>query len=75
MPEPDETRERIRQWTARIEAEGFDARPMPEWWDWAVAAAQYHLPTCDWIKTGVSSGHCSCALTRVIARIIQEARR
>lgn len=48
---------------------------VPEWWDWAVAAAQYHLPDCDWIKVGVSTDHCSCALTRVIARIIQEARR
>jgi hypothetical protein len=59
----------MEKWKSRLES------PPPQWWEWAVAAAQYHLPTCDWVKTGVSTNHCSCALTRVIAKIIEEATR
>jgi hypothetical protein len=66
---PEEALTRIRQWQSRTQT------PMPEWWDWAVAVAQYHLPMCDWVKVGVSTNHCSCALTRVIAKIIDEAKR
>jgi len=58
-----------KKWKSRLEV------PPPPWWEWAVAAAQYHLPTCDWVTGGVSTHHCSCALTRVIAKIIEEARR
>jgi hypothetical protein len=69
MHETDETRERIRRWKTIVKT------PMPEWWEWAVAAAQYHLADCDWVRVGVSGEHCSCALTRVLAKIIQEAQR
>lgn len=67
MSEMDDTRTRIRQWNAS------HATPTPEWWDWAVAAAQYHLHDCDWVTVGISTEHCSCHLTRVIAKIIRDA--
>lgn len=65
----DDLRGAMRSWNDRLQ------EPMPEWWEWAVAAAQYHLSDCDWVTVGVTAGeHCSCALTRVIAKIIEEAQ-
>lgn len=58
----------VRKWKSR------DGVQVPEWWEWAVAAAQYHLADCDWVRIGVSNQHCSCALTRVIAKIIEDAQ-
>lgn len=68
MDPDDLPRVRIRQWQDGV------ASPMPEWWEWAVAGAQYHLRDCDWVTTGITGDHCSCHLTRVIAKIISEAR-
>ena len=59
----------VRRWESRLES------PPPQWWEWAVAAAQYHLADCDWVVIGVGKDHCSCSLTRVIAKIIDEAKR
>jgi hypothetical protein len=68
-PDRDHTRREIHQWNQRLD------HPMPAWWEWAVAAAQYHLKDCDWVRVGVVAGeHCSCCLTRVIAKIIEEAQ-
>lgn len=69
MAPEDNTHRAIHRWNQRIE------HPMPEWWEWAVAAAQYHLADCDWVTIGVAAGeHCSCCLTRVLAKIIEERR-
>ena len=47
--DPDQTRREIHEWNSRLD------RPMPEWFEWAVAAAQYHLSDCDWVKNGVTA--------------------
>lgn len=40
-----------------------------DWWEWAVAFAQFHLPECSWNTVGVGTGHCSCGLTRCIQAV------
>ena len=62
----DELLRAIRHW-----APGLN-KPLPQWWEWAVVMAEYHRADCNWTTIGVSSGHCSCGLTRIIAKMIKE---
>jgi len=63
-------RDLVHRWNQHLD------RKMPDWFEWAVAAAQYHLTDCNWNTGPFDVGHhCSCNLTRVIAKIIEEAQR